>query len=428
MYCEDEYTKLKTSLVKPEDGFPSKYSLPYHTTDFSALNTVRLISFSEIASEVHDGEPATAAELRALSDALAIQQKSNTSSVYPKVGPLSEQPLNGSASSPLQHLPSSSGSGTARSKSSKSSNHGAPKSNASSGKQRIISITPSVRSGPPIVSHPPQTSTYEEETASFKHEWERRVGDNSYAGPSFTAPWGEEEVVGGNSHNIDSSNQNTWPTPSSSHRRQSTSSSRRRPPQSWNDSNHMEKSSAHSAWETSNVRPTHAAIQTFDGSWDDQMLEEKSASNPSPPKAPEIDGLAPTPDRPVRSEIALNKSRQRVDLPLPNVSSQDWERFSKRTTRQKLCNEHHLRLACHDRACRYDHSEIDTGLLLALRHTARTRPCDCGPACRRHECFGAHRCPFTERPGGCRKHECPFRKKGLHNIADLDIVEVIPIP
>ena len=459
MYSEDEYTKSKTSLVKPEDGFPSKYSLPFHTARFSALSTVRLIAFSEIASDVHESEPVSAAELRSLSDALPSHQESSTSPEPHKAESLYEHRSNGSASSPSprspsQHATSSNESRTVGSKSSHSSSHVAPKSNASSNRENGISMmsrkhnaqsapprspssgTPSAKPGPTDVNCPPQVtpqrSAYEEEIASIKQDWELRVGENSYAPPPFTVPWGEEPVVGGNNHSIEvSKSEQSWPTPSSSHKQQSTSNSRRRQPrQQWNDNSHIEKTSAHNSWETSNVRPAHTGIQTFDGGWDDQVLEEDGTiSAPAlAPKATEIDGLATTPDRPIRSEIALNRSRQRVDLPLPSPSARDWERFTKRTARQKLCNEHQLRLACHEKACRYDHNEIDAGLFLALRHTARTSPCDFGPACRRHECVTAHRCPFMERSGGCRKQNCPFRKKGLHNITDLDIVETIPIP
>ncbi|RMZ77638.1 hypothetical protein DV738_g4292, partial [Chaetothyriales sp. CBS 135597] len=53
MYSEDDFTKLKTSLVQPENGFPSQYSLPFHTATFSMLDTVRLIPFGEIESETN---------------------------------------------------------------------------------------------------------------------------------------------------------------------------------------------------------------------------------------------------------------------------------------------------------------------------------------------------------------------------------------
>ncbi len=431
MYSEDDYTKLKTSLVKPESGFPSKYSLPYHAAKFSALNPVRLIAFSEIASEAN--EP----ELHSPPKSLPLHQKSSMSPDHSRVEQTLEQPSNGSASSPSQHAASSDGSRTVGSKSSHSSNHAAPRSSASNNSKKAASVKPSTRSSPSVVNCPPQMipqmSAYEEETAYYKHDWELRAGKNSYAPPPFMAPWGEEEAVGGNNHRIDStSNENHWPTPSSSHKQQQTYTARRRQNrQPRNDTpDNIQKPSAHNSWEANDPKPAHTGIQTFDGGWDDHVLEgDSTVSAPAPPPNETLtDGLAPTSERPIRCEIAMNKSRQRIDLGLPNSSSADWERFHKRTTRQKLCNEHHLRLACHDHACRYDHDEIDAGLLLALRHTARTTPCDFGPACRRHECYTSHRCPYIERPGGCRKQFCAFRRKGLHNITDLNIVDRIPLP
>ena len=98
-------------------------------------------------------------------------------------------------------------------------------------------------------------STYDEETAYYKHDWELRAGDNSYAPPPFTAPWGEEEAVGGNNHRIEStSNEKSWPTPSSSRKQQSTYTSRRRQNrQQWNDTpDDIPRPSAHNSWKRMN--------------------------------------------------------------------------------------------------------------------------------------------------------------------------------
>ncbi|RMD44937.1 hypothetical protein DV735_g185, partial [Chaetothyriales sp. CBS 134920] len=80
MYSEDEFTKSKTSLLQPENGFPSQYSLPFHTATFSVLDTVRSIPFSEIASEANGTVAETSLEARSLSEApLSLQHESTSS-------------------------------------------------------------------------------------------------------------------------------------------------------------------------------------------------------------------------------------------------------------------------------------------------------------------------------------------------------------
>ena len=479
MYSEDAFTKSKTSLVKPEGGFPVQYSLPFHVAQFSSLSTVRLISFSEIASEVNEPEPESetlaSPDLRSLSNTLPFAQRSDASSQSTKPGSLIKSSAAGSSSEHSQHVVSSD-TGKAQSRSSKSSQPDAPKSSASSahqkppsasasisrpsirsdmiGKQAKSSPTPSSKhsgrpvsppvsdrsqkpgskissqSIEPIVSRPPQTSAYEEEMSSLKNEWERQIGVNSYAPPPIMVPWGEE-VVGGNNDTIDTSNENAWPDLANS-RKQKPNNRRKPVQQAWGDTNYTQNHSAHNDWETYNPVPVRTEIQSFDGGWDDHvaaMNGTATAPMPSAASPSRTNGDTDMPARPITSAIGLNRSRQRIDLPLPSANKEDWERYAERVKHSgKLCNEHHLRLLCHDKVCRYDHNEIDAGLLLVLRHVARTSPCDIGPACRRHECYSAHRCPFQERSAGCRKPECAFRRKGLHNIGDLRIDQTIPVP
>ncbi|EXJ55081.1 hypothetical protein A1O7_08006 [Cladophialophora yegresii CBS 114405] len=58
-YADDEFTRLKTSLIKPSLGLPDKYILPFDTVDFSCLESVRrqTISFNDTVPKVN-GMPA----------------------------------------------------------------------------------------------------------------------------------------------------------------------------------------------------------------------------------------------------------------------------------------------------------------------------------------------------------------------------------
>lgn len=45
-YSSDDYTMLKTSLIRPCDAFPAQYELLYETTSFSSMQNVPLTNFA----------------------------------------------------------------------------------------------------------------------------------------------------------------------------------------------------------------------------------------------------------------------------------------------------------------------------------------------------------------------------------------------
>ena len=68
------------------------------------------------------------------------------------------------------------------------------------------------------------------------------------------------------------------------------------------------------------------------------------------------------------TDVPINRYGERVDKRLSPFSNTDKERFENRVSKQKLCNEHHLRHSCaYYDSCYFDHGEIDPGVLLALR-------------------------------------------------------------
>ncbi|RMZ88580.1 hypothetical protein DV736_g4189, partial [Chaetothyriales sp. CBS 134916] len=428
MYSEDEFTKLKTSLVRPENGFLSQYSLPFDMATFSMLHTVQPISLSEIASDSNETGAENALEAASLADPPLNLQHASTSSNQTE--PSSQQLFPAIDRPP--NITSSQSSLTAKSRSSRSSSRKALMAKTPSSPLRPASAVPSNKSDSAVVDCPPQPDSYESELALLKEDWERRVGENSYAPPEITVAWGEENVVGGNSHNnVPDTDEAAWPAPLSDMPLTKTyGKPRRMLAQDPRDDYHPRpKAPVYKNSKTTLVRPHTGGIQTLRGDWDDQFIQDNPTSRaPAPISVPtEVFRKLRASGQQNQSGIALNRARQRIDLRLPEPSSEDWARFHARTKVQKLCNEHHLRSECHEKRCKYDHRDIDAGVLLALRHNGRRLPCIVGSGCLRHDCFNGHRCPYIDLPGGCRKKDCLFRKNGLH-IQDSNVVEIIPSP
>ena len=171
--------------------------------------------------------------------------------------------------------------------------------------------------------------------------------------------------------------------------------------------------------------------KTFKGGRDDLVSGniEPASSLPSP-KGPAAAPSAPgkRPEILAPGTVALNRNGDRVDLPLPVSTPQDRQRLTIRTKDRHLCNEHHLAANCHNPLCHYDHQAIDAGMLLALRHLVRTRPCEVGSGCRMLNCWRGHHCPLREGGKECKNSGCLFRRLGLHRVRDVKVVEVIPGP
>jgi hypothetical protein len=130
--------------------------------------------------------------------------------------------------------------------------------------------------------------------------------------------------------------------------------------------------------------------------------------------------IAPTKtqNKPSRKFIVLNKYDERLDSPLPKADRVNVERLNARIQQQKFCNEHHLRGKCTNDRCPYAHGERLTGMdLLALKHKARTRPCQYYGQCRDMDCYSGHMCVAE----ACPFDQCHFAD--LHHIDRVGILQ-----
>lgn len=398
MYSEDAYTLSKTSLVKNAHGLPTKFNLPFHQLEFLSIEAIPLTSLVKLAAqeamESRTPEEANSATSSARESLPAHSAGASASSQHSvrNQSSSSSQPPPSSGSDP--HLPAPS---------SQTSNHSASQPGNLSAK--VASETSLLD---PVVGYPPPPSTYEETSASYEHDWERNAV--SYMPPLCTTPWGFEQ----DASNKAEDSWNTSRTDAQRPPKSRTPVQRRNPPQtSWSEEN-----SSSQAWSSaSQIGAGKRAPVSFKGHWDD-LNSSPTIEGPQSPsfRLPAARNRA-TASNP--GDMALNKFGERVDLTLPPSSEADKSRILTRSKDRKLCNEHHLKRGCHNDKCRYDHEPIDSGLLSALRHLARTQSCQIGSDCRMPECPYGHHCPHA---GGkhCKNIQCCMnRKKGLPHLRDL---------
>jgi len=282
------------------------------------------------------------------------------------------------------------------------------------------------------------------EAASLTEDWETAPAQNIYAPPAISVPWGEEENSGwGTSNNNQtdawsSNNQGDgWNTNNQASGWKDTANPNGST-RGWSParSHSMNGNGRHNGQRNESVpkrrfeRGSRRTPVTFDGSWD-EMVESNNTSNRQNHgltafKYAESD-RGDRLDRPIKSDIGVNAAGQRIDLKLPQPPATAYARFDNRWRTRRLCNEHQLRNACNNAKCAMDHEPVDDGVLLALRHAARKLPCSVGPACRRHDCFYGHQCPFEDEHHICKNHNCGFNARGMHEVKDLRVVDTIRV-
>ncbi|KAL1632336.1 hypothetical protein SLS56_003751 [Neofusicoccum ribis] len=99
-----------------------------------------------------------------------------------------------------------------------------------------------------------------------------------------------------------------------------------------------------------------------------------------------------------RKFVLLNAYDQRIDEKLAKVERGALERFHAKISKQKMCNEYHLKGACTlGPTCPYGHGEkLSPVDRLALQHKARNIPCSFLSDCREVSCYYGHNCPYDE--------------------------------
>lgn len=437
LYSDDDYTKGKTSLTRPSQGFAPGFSVPFHTVEFSTLVSVPQASALP-AKGSHQINGSSSLPHR--NDDRSV--RTSTTTLHKTKSEEHKSPT--AFFQPDNHLPSNSGIESGK-QSPKLPTASTPSHKASSIPQDETNNFSKESEDPSSVrvvklhssTHSSQSSKAAEQT------WETSVSDNNYAPTPIEGDWGEpvpESNMAGAGGTQSSAHTTAYSLRTTNGHRNRTQNP------SWRQDQTASKVHA---------RPMRQAPRQFEGSWDD-LVEHNPVERPGgtssptpcskPTPTPRAASLAngfsaaaftrkavtmPEPypqERPVRSPIALNKAGQRIDLHLPKSNGETVAQFELRSRTRRLCNEHQLRSSCHNSRCPYDHEPISDGVYLVLRNKARTLACSAGPSCRRHDCFGSHHCPNVTYSSTCGRPNCPFEAKGMHGVSDLDIVQTIEPP
>ena len=464
-YADDDYTMRKTSLVKLAQEMPQEHSLPFHMVSFSSLENVRrqTVSFDDgihISNgfTTQDGRLANPAVSNPVAPAAQALNPSAPKFIIPSTSAPRAFPGVKDISKPARTMPESP-------RFEPMSMRPASNGNASNGNALTTSIsasmsmpTPGREAAPVAQAAPPEdipalkvqgtgngTSVEDSSSAGVvkldtsshsshhsnnaEQNWETATTTN-YTPAPIAGEWGEDPLPQVTPQKFEEQ-------PSYS-RNQNANFNRRQPKTGNGTGGGGGKPSG---------KPSGKRMpKQFEGSWDDMVGSQGSSSPPPKPATASMSSSAtmkstdhatfavrqvvtksePNPhQRPVCAPIALNRSGQRIDLKLPRPTAAEEEAFKTRTNNRHLCNEQHLRGKCADVKCTYDHEEISDGLYLALRNTARYSPCSQGPECRRYDCYLAHHCPSILKASPCARPKCPFKARGLHDVVDLEIVEMI---
>ncbi|GAB1735524.1 hypothetical protein NU219Hw_g4103t1 [Hortaea werneckii] len=123
-------------------------------------------------------------------------------------------------------------------------------------------------------------------------------------------------------------------------------------------------------------------------------------------------------------KIPVNKAGDRLDFYIEPPSPYDLDQFKDRTSKRKLCNDHHLAGVCprsgDNTTCPFDHSPISDGVANALKQVAAGVPCPKKSACRRPACLKGHCCQRTDCRHRGGKFPCKI-PRGLHSV-DMNLV------
>jgi len=445
-------------------GLPSKYNLPFTVAEFTCLDSVPLISLDNgnaVIPENQDVESSTASDLRSLQDdkpdkapELLTSTLDDPESALDLKSSGPEQTLNGLSETSLSNNNAISEAGEEpsprSSDGSSTTTQRVFKSFKLTNGRRVETRSSTPRRNAPREVLPPPMDAHYSAVSSYMKPWENAPAENIYAPPVDDTPWGVTEATNwadpvnetammNNFENTEPSNHglpngSTW---ESGLDWSATNKQARDKRGRDNDSTKM----TGAYWESrktyqqprsggngypmlraSSDRPkTVWTGKAFDSQHKDDGTNGLLSSKYSLP-GKNVNGST---SFPIKSDVAVNRLEQRIDLPLPVLTPSDQARFDLRIKSQKLCNEHQLRRSCRNEHCHFDHQPIDSGILLVLRHYSRRAPCSIGPTCRRPDCFYGHTCPY-QRSGGCKNVKCAFNARGMHEVVDLEVAEVIP--
>lgn len=412
-YADDEYTKRKTSLIRPPHGLPSKYSLPFSQTEISCLGAIPLISIdSAIVERSAPPAQSSAKDLYGLDDAEEQRPVQRERSM---------------SSAPSVHSSAAMSMGSHKPKSSPPSTNNTDRGNRmidfkEEGEERerpgsSMSLIKDVASSQK--SYASRSQQQQMASSSKMESWEMASPKDSYSAPPMTGAWDAP--------------QEEWqsqPEPQRNdyehrepYRRNAPHRDRDR---GFSNSNtwRPEGQSSYGGGGGGGARgPSRRLPVSYQGTWDDRILDSEPRRHTGNGSMNNTRGIEQSSLPP---EICINVAGCRIDVNLPRPSPAGQAEFEGRSKDRKLCNEHHIRNACpNDSTCHFDHEPISAAALLALRHTARRIPCNVGPACRRPSCFYGHHCPYGKGGLPCSNKKCAFIQRGMHRVTDLHIVETI---
>ncbi|KAL6702911.1 hypothetical protein ACN47E_000812 [Coniothyrium glycines] len=135
-----------------------------------------------------------------------------------------------------------------------------------------------------------------------------------------------------------------------------------------------------------------------------------------PPSTPRSDRFAVSrllPTSAIPGYILVNAYDQRLDAYIRPPTREEWNIYNARFSKNKPCNDFHLRHACDMADCIYDHSELEPEALHTLEYVVKCQPCPRRSRCREASCYLGHIC----QKDGCRGHMkgCKM-KKDLHDV------------
>ncbi|KAI9695382.1 MAG: hypothetical protein M1820_008677 [Bogoriella megaspora] len=97
-------------------------------------------------------------------------------------------------------------------------------------------------------------------------------------------------------------------------------------------------------------------------------------------------------NEPYPGAIPVNNNSYRLDFYMPPPSALALRDWKARTSRQGVCNTHHLGAGCTNADCKYDHSPLSLEQLEVLKVMNKGQPCKRGGACRKADCRNGHVC------------------------------------
>lgn len=101
------------------------------------------------------------------------------------------------------------------------------------------------------------------------------------------------------------------------------------------------------------------------------------------------------PQNPRNGFIPINAAGQRLDPVLRMPINKERKTYKSRTRNQGLCTNFYLKGSCRYKNCRYDHTPINSSLLLILKQKLLDTPCHSAGACRSGDCIHGHVCAIA---------------------------------